>query len=43
MQMECLSSYFGDATYFEDMELAELWVLADKMAIPALQNLVVRR
>jgi hypothetical protein len=27
----------------EDMALAELWVLADKMAVPALQNLVVSK
>jgi hypothetical protein len=29
--------------FAEDMDLAELWVLADKMAMPPLQNLVVSK
>jgi hypothetical protein len=29
--------------HFEDMELGELWVLADKMAIHRLQNFIVRK
>lgn len=31
----------SDDCFTEDMALAELWVRADKMAVPALQNLVV--
>ncbi len=30
-------------SYNEDIALAGLWVLADKMAIPALQNFVVSK
>lgn len=33
----------SDDCFTEDMALAELWVLADKMAVPALQNLVVSK
>ncbi len=32
-----------DQCHVEDMELAELWVLADKMAVPALQNSVISK
>jgi hypothetical protein len=30
-------------SYDEDIALAELWVLAEKMAVPALQNLVIEK
>jgi hypothetical protein len=30
-----------ESFYTEDMELAELWVLADKMGVPALQDFVL--
>jgi hypothetical protein len=33
----------GGAALVEDLELAELWVLADKMAVPKLQNFIVRQ
>jgi hypothetical protein len=33
----------GEAGHVEDLELAELWVLADKMAMPKLQNFIVRQ
>jgi hypothetical protein len=33
----------SDNCHIEDMELAELWVLADKIAVPALQNRVISK